>query len=236
MIRRTENMYFDKVEGSDTLVIAFTGLGGKLMLQPFEFFSLTNIIGYSKILMRDPTRRLCLSGIDRELNSFQGIIEELRNIIAELKPNKTFVIGTSGGAFTALLVGHIIKADLVHAFAPYPYANILNIIRYADIPMLLRYYKTIYKLYSSSLVSYKYFDLKKVLSDWNGNTQYYIHVCKDHYWDLKRAFHLKDCRNVWIIKYNCNSHNVVRHMHKKGALVGLFSEGAEIEQLAVANN
>jgi hypothetical protein len=218
MDNKSANLFFEKREGSDTLVIAFTGFADKLMLHPFEFFQLTGTMGYSRILVRDPSKRLCLGGIDDTLNSFEKTIEELRNLIAKSGATCVMTIGTSGGAFTAILAGHFLKADFVHAFAPYTYTNLLNIVKYLDLSVFYRFWRSLAKIYQLSFRAHGYFDLRKILNKWNGVTKYFVHICKQHKRDYSRAAHLATSPNVEIFEYYCKAHTVVIYLHKQGLL------------------
>jgi hypothetical protein len=192
------------------------------MLHPFEFFQVTGTLGYSRILVRDPSKRLCLGGIDDTFNSFEKLIDELRNLIAQSGATCIMTIGTSGGAFTALLAGHLLRADFVHAFAPYTYANLINIVKYLDYDLLHKFWREIAKLYQLSFRAHSYFDLRKILNNWNGVTKYFVHVCKQHKRDYSRVSHLANCPNVDAFEYCCNVHTVVIYLHKQGLLKNML--------------
>ncbi len=222
MANKSANLFFEIGEESDTLVIAFTGFADRLMLHPFEFFQVTGTLGYSRILVRDPSKRACLGGLDDTLNSFEKTIEELRNLIAKSGATCVMTIGTSGGALTALLAGHLLKADFVHAFAPYTYVDPINILKYLDYHIIRNFWRTLAKLYQLPFHVHKYFDLRKILNNWNGVTKYFVHLCKQHKWDSSRAYHLTTCPNVEIFEYPCKAHTVVIYLHKQGLLKNML--------------
>lgn len=194
------------------------------MMHPFDFFQVTKKLDYSRVLVRDPSQRLCLGGIDDTFDSFQKVIEELRALIVESNANYVMVVGTSGGSYAAILAGHLLKANFVHAFSPATYVNISSIVGHLDFDALRNNWRTIMKLYSQSFEEHRYFDLKKVLSTWNGVTKYYVHVSKYHKLDYMRASHIKNCQGVTLLEYPCKSHNIVRFLYKNKLLIELLKE------------
>lgn len=222
MFENTSNIFFEEGEDPRILLIAFTGYFHRLMMQPFEFFQLSGLYPYSRVLVRDPSKLLCMKGVGGDHDSFAKLIGDLRLLVEELKPEKILVIGTSGGAYTALLAGHLIGASYVHAFAPYPYVDWQSIIRNLDWHIVLHNWWVLLRLHLLPRAVQRMFDLKKVLADWNGVTRYFVHICEYEGWDAKRARHLKNCPGVEVIEYPCDTHLVARYLAKKRILKQLF--------------
>jgi hypothetical protein len=57
-------------------------------------------------------------GVDREHRDWPSLIDYLRGEIARLQPKKVLCVGTSSGGYAAIVAGHHLKADFVHAFGP----------------------------------------------------------------------------------------------------------------------
>ena len=51
--RATKSALVERGKDPSVLIVAFTGRGKKLMLPVYEFFDLTNSLGYSRILLHD---------------------------------------------------------------------------------------------------------------------------------------------------------------------------------------
>jgi predicted esterase YcpF (UPF0227 family) len=223
-----ENYFIERKQDSDTLIIAFTGNAEGMMMDSFEFFAVTNTLNCNRILIKDPSKRVYLKGVGGKLNSMERLIRQLKSDIESIHPKTVTVIGTSGGGFAAILFGHLLKADFVHAFSPTTQvaAGLLNWKK------LRKNYKKIIvyviRLIALSVFQPKlrrYLDLKKVLSHYNGVTHYNIYVCKGQEKDVEAANHLNDCKNLSILKQPCDVHNVVRCMIKNKKLFNIFSGG-----------
>lgn len=164
---------------------------------------------------------MCLAGLDDNLPTFGSFIKKLNKMIEKSGAKKIITIGTSGGTFTSILVAHLLKADTCYAFSAYPYLSRAVMKDYND-PAL--------ETMSSLVDAYdalpdevqQYLDLKLVLNEWNGKTQYKIHVSQDHEWDCRRSAHLVGCPNVEIIKHPYDCHAFVHNLAKEDKLKDCF--------------
>jgi len=226
-----ENYFVERKHDSDALIIAFSGNANELMGDSFEFFAITNTLNCSRILLKDPSKRIYLEGIRGEFNSLEKLVRKLKLDIEEMNPKTVTLIGTSGGGFAAILYGHLLKADFVHAFGPTTRIHPLKMLKNHPLEKIKKNYKIIILGYMIYLIYYlrpkvsKFFDLKKVLLRYNGVTQYFIYVCEGHAKDVEDANHLKNCKNLQILKQPCNVHNVVRCMIKNQTLFKIFNTG-----------
>ena len=107
----------------ETLVIAATGLGGKLSVPVDQFFVEAGLEDASRIVITDPSYRMTLGGLPPEFPTFEDLLEHLRQLLVTHPHRQVYCTGTSGGGHTALLLGHLLGADKVVAFAPYPYLS-----------------------------------------------------------------------------------------------------------------
>ena len=85
---KESNCYIETKESSDTLIIAFTGIGGELGISHFDFYKVTSLYEYNRILIRDPSRKLCLGGIHDDHANFEAFLEDLKSEISFIKPKK----------------------------------------------------------------------------------------------------------------------------------------------------
>ncbi|HEX2723894.1 MAG TPA: hypothetical protein VHM24_13340, partial [Gemmatimonadaceae bacterium] len=186
----------------------------------------------SRILLRDSSQTLYLRGLNPEAPSLAKLIDLLRQEIDRLAPEKVICIGTSGGGFAAILAGHLLKVDQVHAFGPTVYASIWAVLRNRDWHQLRNRW---YVLLAGAVVLprsvKRLLDLKPVLNDWNGRTNYTIHVCTDNPVDLGRAEYLSECPHVRLARYDCKGHSVTNHLVRERLLAKVLQEvGAPMER------
>jgi hypothetical protein len=193
---------------SDTLIVAFTGKAAKFnMIRPFDFFQLTGLLRYSRILIREPWHYSYLKGIDR--GGLPGFVKWLEQKIQLIKPKRLIFVGVSSGGFAALLLGQLLKPDYVHAFSPFTYYDLKNVYRNGDYKTaVLRWPLALLRLnFLIPFGSRQYLDLKPNFMTATGKTRFYIHACA-HSSDRRRAEHLKDCPNTQVFLYPCDTHNV----------------------------
>lgn len=217
-----KNLIFEKGSDPDVLLIIFTGFANALMMQPFEFMQVSGLYKYSRILVRDPSQRMCLRGIGGDLDSLDKLISALLQMKTELGASRVITIGASGGSYSALLTAHLLKADYAHAFSPFPYANLPRVVMQKDWQIFRHYWKTAVKLNFFPTGVRHYYDLKKVLATWNGVTRYYAHVCRNNRWDFPRARYLEGLPHVELLAYPCEQHAVIRYLAKQKILDSIF--------------
>lgn len=191
---------------ADVLVVAFTGFRNWLVASNFDFDDVTAQLGCSRILLRDPSQRCFLGGIDTLAPGIQGLLDRLRAEQARLAPARTMVIGNSGGAFSALLFGHLLGADWVHAFAPYTNLHPDYLDRFDKLPGGAENLAAKLRRLGPSVLSHC--DLREALQEWNGRTVYNLHVCNGSAAGLDQTRHLEDRPGVRVFGYPCDSHFV----------------------------
>jgi len=153
----------------------------------------------------------------------------------ELNARRIITIGASGGSHSALLFAHLLKADYAHAFSPFPYANLERALEKKDWHVIWHYWRTVLKLNFLPTGSRKYYDLRKVLSDGNGYTRYFAHVCKDNLWDYRRAKYLDGLPGVELLSYPCSQHAVIRYLAKQKLLNTIFNIDNQEKLPQIAN-
>ncbi|WP_150132309.1 hypothetical protein [Prosthecochloris sp. GSB1] len=206
---------------SDTLVIAATGFTNKLSLPVDVFFREAGLSEMSSIVISDPSKRKMLGGLSPEFPSFFDCLDHLRREIACLSPKKLLLLGSSGGAHTALLLGHLLEANYVVGFAPYPYLSIREISRRND-PVSGSMPRVVEALDNLSGDVKKYFDLRKPLAEWNGKTRYYVHVSRYNRWDYRRALYLEGLPHLDIVAHPYSLHSTASSLCRDGRLKDCF--------------
>ena len=205
------------------LVIGFTGFQSGMTMSMFDFFSVTKLSRYSRILMRDTSRTCYVSGLPPVAEGYDALLKFLRDNIARLAPKQILCIGASSGAYGALLYGHALGADYVHAFSPYTYVGRTQIVKHGDEDSLARHGETLDRIDALPAEVHALFDLQPILARDNGKTRrYYVHVCRNGRWDLMRAKRLAKCPQVLIIGYPCEGHGVAATLAKNDLLEDLL--------------
>jgi hypothetical protein len=211
---------------AETLIIAFTGRAAKFnMIQPFDFFKLTGLLRYHRILLREPWHYSYLKGIDE--SGFDGLLNRLRSEIKQLAPKRVVVIGVSSGGFASLVFGNLLEADYVHAFSPFTFYSYLSILMKRDLGVMrlsVKWPLTLPRLnFCVPKAQQYYLNLRPSLMKSRGKTRFYVHTCAFGN-DRKQAMNLDGCPRTRVFLYPCNSHNVTWGMLKNRCLRELLQE------------
>ncbi len=197
-------VFVRKGEKSGVLVIGFSGFHSHLFSTSLDFADLAEQFGYSRILMRDPGRACFMGGIDGIAPSIPQLVDYIRAEQARLAPERTMVIGNSGGGHSAILFGHLLGADYVHAFAPFTNFHPDYLDRYGrNHPEGEVFLQRILNLGPSV---HPYCDLREVLAVWNGRTQYNVHFSDEDQLTLQQAHLLVGMPGVRLIGHPCQNH------------------------------
>jgi len=195
------------VSESDVLIVSFSGLLGRFI--PFEFSKTTQTLSYNRIHVRDPYKLFYLAGVDE--NGFDHLRERLRAEMSRFNVKKVIFIGASSGGFAALLFGHLLGADCIHAFAPRIHLQLTKMVAEGDYKSVLNRLLTVWKLHRRLSVEHRQFlDLKPLLnSDKPRTTRTYLHACASCI-DAVRVRYVHDCPNTRLFFYPCSEHNVAK--------------------------
>ncbi|HEY7945627.1 MAG TPA: hypothetical protein VIH15_14080, partial [Casimicrobiaceae bacterium] len=151
-----------------------------------------------------------------------ALLALLREHIEELAPKQTMFIGGSGGSHAAILFGHLLAADLVHAFSPHTNLDPAYWRTSEYMKDVEAFATAIARMDHVPPAARAYFDLSKVLPQWNGRTLYNLHVCARSAPDLSRALRLEGLPGVTIHRYDCDSHSVAAWLARRQRLLPLF--------------
>jgi len=213
--------HVEEEPGAEVLVVAFTGKAAKFnMIRPFDFFRLTGLLHYHRILVREPWHYCYLKGIDE--TGLEGLIDRLQSEIKRLAPKRVLFIGVSSGGFAALLLGHLLEPDYVHAFSPYTYLDYFNVVKEGNYHhTVFRWLVTIARINLLPANLRRYLDLRPLLMKSDGKTRFHLHACA-HSSDRTCVRHVGDCPHTQIFLYPCDSHNVTWGMIKNKYLLELL--------------
>ncbi|WP_455757817.1 alpha/beta hydrolase family protein [Sulfurimonas sp.] len=211
-LKNLELPYTMEVGGSDTLLITFAGISGAVGLYPFEFFKITRSFNVDKIFIRDLDQSWYHNGLKGISSSIDGTAEYLRNIIDKHKYKKVVCLGNSMGGYAAILIGELIKADIVLSFAPQTFLDSKNREIYKD----NRWAEQISSLPKE--IKTEYMDLSIFFSNINKKTKVNIYYSLDERIDIEHATRLKEFKNIDLYSYEDGGHQLVQLLRKNGDL------------------
>ncbi len=190
----------------------------------FEFRDLIRGLGYNHILLRDKRALWYHAGIDEERPDYPSLIAFLKAQIRQIKPSKVICVGTSAGGYAAMVLGHELKADYVHAFGPQTYLMLENILG-----------DKVNELAKLETAVQGYLDLAQLLQKWNGKTTYYIHYSHLHGIDQDFALYLEGMPGVVCVGYPTEKHAVSVFLGKENFLESIMrlENQANLSELAV---
>lgn len=235
-VKADQPILTERGQDDSVLIIAFTGFGDKLHMGVFEFFDATKSTKYSRILLRDQFGVWYHHGINKQIRDFPQLIDHLNAQAKRLKPKKIICIGTSAGGYAAMVVGHHLPADYVHAFGPDTNLNVTVAQAIKSTFKDRNRYRRWKLLFSRRAVS-EYFDLTHLLRNHNRITRYYVHYCTHSQWDAERAKSIENLPGVTCIAYPCDTHAVSVFLTKRKFLGKILdiSQQDHIDELAKAH-
>lgn len=198
--------------GSKTLLITFAGISGAIGLYPFEFFKTTQGFDIDKIFIRDLEQAWYHKGMKGISDSIETTAKYLKSIIKSHNYKKVVCLGNSMGGYAAIVIGHLIKADTVLAFAPQTFLDTKNRQKYGD----NRWKEQISALPKE--IDKKYLDLSKLLISSNDKTKINIYYSLDERIDVEHVDKIKKFKNINLYPYKDGGHQLVQLLRKSGHL------------------
>lgn len=204
-------------EGSESLLVAFGGIGGAMGLLPFEFFSVTKDILSSKLFVRDLFQSWYHQGLKGVADGMWATRGLLETMIQQSGAKRVVFIGNSMGGYAAILFGALLGIDEVHAFSPQTFIDVAN--RSVHHDQRWEEHISIAQRVGNS----RYFDLRKaLLASQQCQTHFHIHSCTASETDWAHAQHLSDVGPFSIHGYSKGGHDLVRQLRDDGQLQTLL--------------
>ena len=193
------------VEESNQMVFLYQGVQGALFLPPMDFIRLSGASSRNIAMFRDFSRSRFHGHIHPDWPDIETAIANQREIFGNgAQPKELFCVGTSSGAYSAMLFGHYLQADIVYAFAAQTSitSKISNDAVF-DIPPTHQ-------------------DLSLLLSDWNGRTRYRMYYSQVYEPDRVAAERMAHCKGVELLPLPGSTHNVFQEVDVAELLADLF--------------
>ena len=216
MMASTGATHFCWTDESDAALLIFGGMPiTDTAWVPFQFVQSTLSMPVNKVYLRDMHRSWYHHGLRPDgvaIDDSAAFLME--NLIAQ-GVKRIVCIGSSAGGYAAMLFGHLINADEVHAFAPRTYVDVDNRLKYDDFYMD----QYVENLYGYELAQKEYFDLRTVFEARdNGRTNYFIHYTREIRNDCVNADHLLGVSRVYRHEYQEGAHRIARALRDNGHL------------------
>lgn len=184
------------------LFMLFTGMRGQMMMPPMTFIEQTKLVDRNLFMVRDLNECCYQRGVSKDLPDIPSFLNWQKMAVRAF-PNvrEVYCIGSSAGAYGALLVGHFLKVKQVFAFAPPVPVSTGERISYVD---------------------ERYCDIGAVLAQGNGVTQYEVYYNEATDVDRVAAERLRGLPGVTLHPQQGSGHAVILHMAKEGQLATLL--------------
>ena len=216
---------------SAMLVIGFTGFHGLLGVSRMNFLEAAGLQEAGRVLLWDSSYRFFLDGLPGVAKGYGTLLDFIRARIGQLSPRKVVVVGCSGSGFAALLYGHALGADVVHAFSPAVSLDLPMVERIQ--PRAAVQYRELMLEIAASGVDRALLHLPAVLARGNGKTRYNVHYGRSNRDDRERAGFIAGLPGVELIEHQTASHLTAELLASANRLKAVFAaeSGAEIPRL-----
>ncbi len=196
------------------LFSVFTGFEGGLMGPAHRFLQQTGLTRRNVVMFRDVSRRYYSKGISPTIRDISSLLVWLEGVrtAAGIHRQKSYCLGVSMGAFSAIQAGHYLKAPLVYALAPT---------------------KFVYEPLADPRSDIDW-DLLRLLKNHNGVSEYRIFYNKGCEHDSYIADSLGELPGVKLFPQEGVKHDVITSMAKAGVLERLLPEYTENTRPATA--
>ena len=195
--------FLERKECSQLFIIC-CGQAGRVMMHPMEFLKETQLLSRNLLIIRDVAQTCYQRGVSDEARDIPALIEWLRQRVQALPHIKSvYCVGSSGGAYMAMLAGHFLKADAVWAFAP---------------PVRLR----VDGEGNLDYVDPRFADVAAILAEGNGVTRYRVYFNEGYEPDLESCSLLSDTPGVQLFPQAGGGHGVVLHLAATNRLSTMF--------------
>jgi hypothetical protein len=160
----------------------------------FEWYNSRIEKAYKHIFIRDVFKQWYLSGINSTINSPEKLVDFLKK---EIKGYHTIMLGSSAGAYAAILYGSILKAEKIIAFNPqFELKSLLERSSESINPLIFR-------LRNSS--SKKYYDIVPFIgSDMN----IYYYFSNRSKWDIEQQSHVGNIKGIHQLPFKSAHHGI----------------------------
>ncbi len=198
------------------LVVAYGGIAGRTSAPMFEFFRVTDGIAVHRLMLRDHDRSWYHRGVRGIGDDLPAVESYVADVIDRAQPSRIVMVGASAGGFMAMLLGHRLGADIVHAFAPQTFIS----------PELRRSHREprwepeTRDLVRSGRLDPRFTDLAEILRTQPRRieTEHHVWYCTTEQPDAVHAGHVAGVPGVRLHALPIGGHVIVKWMRDAGHL------------------
>lgn len=192
-------------EGEHTLIVAFGSMDAR-----FEFRGLTEGLPCAKMYIRDPNQAWYHGPFKTISENIDGLARYIQGNVD--KYDRAIALGSSGGAYAALLFGFLCKMDTVHAFAPQTTLSRRDLTEIGD-----NRWEIYGNIYSQPSTQKKYYDLSNILT-LNEKTEFNIYYSQHEQFDVFHALRMHGVPRVRFHASKKGGHCVAAYYKATGKL------------------
>lgn len=206
------------------LLMVFGGLFGQFGIPMFEFHNLTSgLENVNTIYLRDVNKLWYHRGLPNIGGNVESIASFLGQYTTHECTRRTVIFGNSGGGYAAILFGHMLQVDEVHAFSPKTFIDPIRRVISGD----TRPWRQMRALWVFG--QKRYFDLKPILlASPKGKTHFHIYYSTDDKIDRLHATRLESISGVHLHPYAYGQHDLVRLLKKSGELSQIIEQSIQL--------
>jgi hypothetical protein len=210
----------------NVLLLAFGGLAGRIGFPMFEFNRLTRgLQTTNKIYLRDPYNAWYHRGLPGIGADLEGVASFLKQYTKHPSTRRSIAVGNSGGGYAALLFGHLLGVDEIHAFSPKTFIDPIERLKARDVPPGFQLRDWWWLIRRGER---KYFDLKDVLSQ-SPSCKPTVHVyySAHHRIDRLHANRIESVGGIHAHAHPHRRHGLIQLMKKSGELAEILERAVQ---------
>lgn len=200
---------------SEVLLIVFSGLLGRLGPVPvFEFFNAVSSFGVKKVFLRDLTQSWYHRGVTGIGSDIPAVADYVSGIVEQSGATRTVVVGNSAGAYAALLFGHLLNVDEVHAFSPQTFIDPEMRAQHEDD----RWQPFVDRLMAAGGPDPRFTDLLPILSKGGVKTTFHIYYAAPEELENLHTLRLSAIEGVVPHPVEGSDHRLIKRLRDSGEL------------------
>jgi hypothetical protein len=209
------------------LLLAFGGLAGGLGFPMFEFSRLTSgLENTNRIFLRDPRNAWYHQGLPGISDSVDGVVSFLKQYTGHGSTQRSIAVGNSGGGYAAMLFGHLLGVDAVHAFSPKTFIDPFSRMKIRDFPPRFEWNNWLRLL---SRGERRYFDLKRVLQKAAPpNRAIHVYYAAHHRIDRLHATRIESLPGVRAYPHPGKEHALIKDLKRSGELARIIERAVAV--------
>jgi hypothetical protein len=210
---------------SDVLLIAFAGLHTDRVVPSFHWRGVFEHLPVKRLFVRDLNQFFYQRGLPGYSTGILGTADYLAGVLERNRIRHTLCLGASGGGYTALLMGHLLRALEVHAFSPLTRlpsrtpSQMVQLALHGNGWMFRRQWA----LYFDPSLDRETLNLSDYLRPGNGHTAYHLYYGSLHERDRRHSLAMAGVPGLTLHAYDSDDHQLVSQLRDRGELADIIA-------------